>query len=151
MKNLSYFLFCAMMTFSMMSCGQSASSQKEERFWEGVVKPGTYYISWRETSAYGENANKVSLEITIFDNREFEIRQKTECGLARVYHSDVRLLEGIMVKMHEMYNGTEKVWYNFPSQGDDFSVTPSGDFYRGGFEHWQSPWGGVHQSVGRIY
>ena len=70
------------MLLSLTGCGNSSSqSEKEEPFWEGVVKPGTYYISWRETSAYGENANKVSLEISIFDNREYEIREKTECGV----------------------------------------------------------------------
>lgn len=131
------------------SKSSGSQSQKEEPFWEGVIKPGTYYISWRETSAYGENANKVSLEISIFDNREYEIREKTECGLERVYRSDTRLREGTMGKKSEIYNGKQVVWFTFPNSGDSYSVTPSGDFYRGCFPHWQAYVESL--PVGKIY
>lgn len=139
---------------SLISCGSQGSSNKGSNdFWEGNVKPGIYNISWRESSAYGTNANKVSIEIAIFDNQEFEIRRKTECGLDRIYHTDITTMTGFVRKKREVYNGSEQMWYQLEGTDSDkyhfvYSITPSGSFYDTG-NHWQF----INNSrpIGRIY
>ena len=133
--------FTILAAIFMTSCGFSNSSQNNN-FWEGSVQPGTYKISWREDSAYGDNANKVSLEIVIFDNQEFEVRRKTECGLERIYHSDITTMSGYIQKHHEDYNGEEKIWYTLSGTDSDnyslcYAITPSGSFYRYGGTRWK--------------
>lgn len=138
-------LFSILAAILISSCGCSNSSQnskQQNNFWEGSVKPGTYNISWRENSAYGDNANKVSLEIVIFDNQEFEVRRKTECGLERIYHSSITTMSGYVHKHHEDYNGEEKIWYTLSGTDSDnyslcYAITPSGSFYRYGGNHWK--------------
>lgn len=138
------------------SCGFSNSSQNSKQnsnFWEGSVKPGTYKISWREDSAYGVNANKVSLEIVIFDNQEFDVRRKTECGLDRIYHSDITTMSGYVRKRQEKYNGEEKIWYTLSGVDSDnvclsYAITPSGGFYDSGWTHWQDM--SIRNPVGHI-
>lgn len=141
--NIPRLFTIVLLACSMVSCGsRNSSSKNTQSFWEGSVQPGIYHITWRESSAYGENANKVSLEIAIFDNQEFEVRRKTECGLERIYHSDITTMSGYIQKHHEDYNGEEKIWYTLSGTDSDnyslcYAITPSGSFYRYGGTRWK--------------
>lgn len=114
---------------------------QQETFWEGSVKPGVYNVSWRYTSAYGTNANKETVEIALFENQEFEIRCKTECGITEIYHTSYTTMDGRIQKKKEIYNGVEKVWFYLEGVDSDnrstsYSILPSGAFYTGG-SRWQ--------------
>ena len=153
--NLLKFSAIALFAFSMVSCGLRNSSSKDtQSFWEDSVKPGTYNIVYRESSAYGENANKVSLEISIYDNREFEVREKTECGLVRIYHTSIATMSGYIHKHRENYDGCERVWYtlsgtNSENIGRCYAILPSGAFYAYGSDEWREM--SRQKSEGTIY
>lgn len=141
MKLFKFFTFVAL-TLLFASCGTRGSSNrsgaKPTEFWEGSVKPGTYHISWNQTVLPELPRVKHTLEIVIFDNHEYELREKQDNG----YHSDITTMTGFVKKKHEMYNGSEKIWFWIEGVNSDkfhrsFTILPSGEFYPDCGEHWQ--------------
>lgn len=97
---------------SFSSCG-SSSNNRQDTFWEGRVKPGTYVGSWTHKSAGG--TNRVEATLTIFDNRQVEYKQ-SETILWGDHKTTTELSRGYIEKHEETYNGERKVWYGIETK-----------------------------------
>lgn len=109
-KVFSQVLLVIASTCLLVSCTSgttsSQSQQKEESFWEGQVKPGTYTGSWKD---YIDNGiyNQVECTLKIYDDKTVKYKEITNTS-SRTF---IEVSTGTICKHVETYDGERKVWY----------------------------------------